>query len=855
MKKDRFLFVIGDIKLAEGQKKSIVTILKLGEFWDPRYEWVEVTQHHFSSFIKNFNNRVYNQDIPIDIAHMGDQGGGAAGWIRKLWQEGKRLRAEIEWTDLGVEAITKRGFIYLSADYREDFKNNETAISYGPTLLGAALTIRPVVKGLDPIMLSSAIGEQLDGPVLFHEKIIQQLTEERNMKKGEYLERLRKALSEVSGLPEGIRKQLSVNAETHLITGQESEEEIGGIIKDQVQLAENMAGEMKRAAPASQQAKQLSEADIVSILEARDQKKLNEAKQLSEKKAGNVTLLEKTIKEAQGIEDDQKKTLSEALAPTITGFETEDQIKAIVGAQVKLAEGSVSAAKLAAMGFPINGQIRVAEGDGQRGVLQFSEHLDKVIDFEKMPPSKRFPQLGSLRDYNKQLAEKLLKHYDEYYRQELSVEGIKARKMLAGGVTGIADTALPYTVMRTVIREAIYDFVAANIVAIETENGSGIAPTVFIPFVKRQAGNPGLDRLTVFEGGAIPYAGLVQDFELAQTNPRKLATQFTNEVAFFTKASVINYDAVRDGFALLTRVMGEFSEYLLLTEMVMAADEFSVATVNAEDLGAQTNAANKTFQLAQWPLVRPRKVFDLKGTQVGNTVNPLTITFNAAALPEYDGTGTQANGNYYKVTNWTLGQFQIVNQAGVVQTPAGADTLTVTYSYTTNVLKFDKNLPANTKFRDHLNDLLDLFGRRSATLFQDRFATANFAYMSKVMNNMISEASMFESAKERPGQGLTNDGNLAEVKGIPCFGSAVPLPQLGDLRLIIGQRFTSTQKIVKPWSIDPVLKELVDGNGKFIGKKGTYGEQYDGLHTPSLLKGQYTEIVAYNSTTDIGPFA
>lgn len=844
----RFHFVIGGIKLAEDQRRSINTILKLGNFYDPRYGDFEVTQAHFDSFIKNFNERTYGQDIPIDIAHKGDSGGGAAGWPRKLFQEGKRLRAEIEWSEFGVEAVTKRGFKYLSAEYFENWKDNEKKLDHGPTLVGAALTIRPAIKGLDPVTLSSVFGGETEGPVLLHEEVIKQLTEERQMKKGEYIDRLKKALIE-GQVPEGLRIQLSKGAEL-IITGNESEEEIKGIIEAQVGLGKSLAEEMKKG---SAPAKTLSASDIDSILDAREKKKAEQARQLAEKKAGNVALMEKAIKEAQGIEEDAKKTLSEALVPTVTGLESEEQIKAIVSAQVKLAEGSIAKSKLAALGF--QGHVQVIEPEAARGVKQFSEHLDKIIDFEKMDPSKRFSKTGSLREVNKRVAERLLAHYDKYYENELAAEGLKAKKMLANGPMGIADTALPYSVMRTAIREAVYDLVAASFIDIQTESGSGIAPTVLIPFVKRQTGNPGLDRLTVFEGAAIPFAGLAQDYELAYVNPRKLAIQFSNEVAFFTRTSVINYDAVRDGMALLTRMMSELQEFLLLQEMVMAADEYSVTTVNAENLNAQTDGAKVTFQLAQWPLVKPRKVFDLKGTQVGNTVNPINISVNGgAALAEYDGTGTQAAGNYYKVTNYTLGQFQIVNQAGVVQVLAGADTLAVTYSYTTNVLKFDKNLPANTKFRDHVNDLLDLFGRRKATLYQDRYAVPNFAYMSAVMNNMISEASLFERAREKNGAGLTNDGNLAEVKGIPCFGSNVPFPQLGDLRLILGERFTSTQRVVKPWSIEPNLTEAVDGNGKFIGKKQTYGEQYDGLSTPALLKQRYTEIVAYNSTTDIGPF-
>jgi hypothetical protein len=289
--------------------------------------------------------------------------------------------------------------------------------------------------------------------------------------------------------------------------------------------------------------------------------------------------------------------------------------------------------------------------------------------------------------------------------------------------------------------------------------------------------------------------------------------------------------------------------------MVMAADEFSKVAVVAENLAAQTADQPDIFQLANWPLVQPRKVFDLKGSQIGSTVNPIVITYEGTARAEYDGTGDQANGVYYVITNWTLGQFKLVDEAGDPQPIAADDTLTVSYSYTTNVLKFDKKLPANTKWEDHLNGLLRLFGRRKATLQQDRFTTPNFAYMSAVLNNMLTEASQFESARGKGGAGLTDDGNLEPIKAISCFGSNVPLEQLADLRLIIGQRFTTMQKIAKPWTMEPNFVEVVDPDtGRFTGEKHTYGEQYDAIHTPEMLKQQYTEVVAYDSDNDIGPF-
>jgi hypothetical protein len=198
-----------------------------------------------------------------------------------------------------------------------------------------------------------------------------------------------------------------------------------------------------------------------------------------------------------------------------------------------------------------------------------------------------------------------------------------------------------------------------------------------------------------------------------------------------------------------------------------------------------------------------------------------------------------------------------VNQAGAVQTPANATTLVVSYSYTTNVTIFNKNLtaaPPNTKREDWLNTLLQIFGRSKASLYETRFAKPNYAYMSAVMNQLISEASEFESARNVPGQALANDGNLEMVKAVPCFGSNVPLPQIGDLRIIMGERYMSTQKIVKPWAIAAPVQEIFDSTGKFLGKKGTYGEQYDSIVTPAILKQRTTQILVADLTTDIGPF-
>ena len=103
-------------------------------------------------------------------------GGDFAAWLRLqpvladcmeqtnvfhvLWPASRhpspKLRALVEWTAFGIDAVRNRGFTYLSAEYHEDWRDNERGDPHGCVLLGAGLTTRPVVKNLDRVALSAA---------------------------------------------------------------------------------------------------------------------------------------------------------------------------------------------------------------------------------------------------------------------------------------------------------------------------------------------------------------------------------------------------------------------------------------------------------------------------------------------------------------------------------------------------------------------------------------------------------------------------------------------------------------------------------------------------------------------------
>ena len=104
-------------------KQTWVTLTKTGTFTDPRYGTFAITLDMLHNMVQQFNAHAVGTDIFLDVSHEPDK--GAAATIIKLSVEGKRLRALVEWTAYGLEAVKNRGFKYLSAEYHENWVGNE----------------------------------------------------------------------------------------------------------------------------------------------------------------------------------------------------------------------------------------------------------------------------------------------------------------------------------------------------------------------------------------------------------------------------------------------------------------------------------------------------------------------------------------------------------------------------------------------------------------------------------------------------------------------------------------------------------------------------------------------------------
>jgi len=117
---------------------------------------VEVTIEMLQSMVNNFNERIRGVDIAIDYKHESDD--VAAGWIKEIELcEDSLYATRIDWTPNGLRKLADKEFRYISAEFDLNYKDNESMQSFGPTLLGAGLTNRPVVKRMEPIVQLSEI--------------------------------------------------------------------------------------------------------------------------------------------------------------------------------------------------------------------------------------------------------------------------------------------------------------------------------------------------------------------------------------------------------------------------------------------------------------------------------------------------------------------------------------------------------------------------------------------------------------------------------------------------------------------------------------------------------------------------
>jgi len=829
-------------QLGEGNNTITVNIARVVMFNDPFYGKVELSRKKFNRMIRNFNEDVYGQEVNLDVAHMPSD--GSAGVFKRLFMDRNKFRGEVELTEYGIEAIKKRGFRYLSADYTENYTDPETGKEHGPLLFGAGLTVRPRIKRLDPISLSFD-----DKPMLISPRAEYLFTQEIETM-NEWLKKLKAALAH-KNLAENLIRQFCENFETAGKQLGDDEEALQGLYTAfetaGVQLAENLSQEAHTDAITldfsglnlQSGGNGISEDDVRRLLAEQQQAADEERRQLEEQRTGNVTLFTRLLSEAEGLQslsEEDRTQLSEA-AELITPEMSEDQVRKLAEHQIALGNRMAVNAQLNNLGYQCpQGTVHISVDDSN-AAHQLQEDILTGLRGTASHATGRL----SLDEQVNPFIERVLAEFDRINAPRIAHE----RKLLAGGTTSISDTSLPVGFQRTVIREALSDLRVLDLV--QTLTDFGATATTQIPYEVRDTSAVQNDGI-VYESQPIHRASVTQAMDLAYILPMKLGFLITNEVMHFSQASQINWDAYGRNVESNARVMRELVVRRICNELQRNADAFGALNITNEGFDAQLDGATvSTVKTVQFPIVRPHQQRDLQGNAVGAAENPITVRLNGAAIAEYDGTGTQPAATYYRITNYNLGYIQFVDQTGAPVTPpnaAGADD--ISYSYATNLARFDLDNGA-IEIGLHLNGLLRTFGARKAVMANDRFVLPDFSLMSYTFNNTATNANNFEVDSKRNGTDTNSQGDLDAIKAVPAFSTNAPGIDLGDERAIMGQRGTLTYTISKPFVTGQPF-EAVDANGKALGQKQAYGEEYSAIKVPTPIRNRLTSVLAYSFT-------
>jgi hypothetical protein len=156
------------IQLSDGKTPSgWGHALTTGHYVHGSYGAFDVTLADLDRMVHNFSNVTPKQgELPVDYAHTSrdpktiDQN-KAAGWIKKCEVRNRdeargygELWLFTEFTEPAADAIKKKELRYYSAEFRPHFTHKNTGEDIGPTLVSAALCIRPFVEGLNAITLT-----------------------------------------------------------------------------------------------------------------------------------------------------------------------------------------------------------------------------------------------------------------------------------------------------------------------------------------------------------------------------------------------------------------------------------------------------------------------------------------------------------------------------------------------------------------------------------------------------------------------------------------------------------------------------------------------------------------------------
>ena len=138
------------VALSNEETRFIYNLLPVGEFYDKRYGRVSITPEKVKQMAENFG-KCPSYEVPVKIGH----GDGAKSPGKVIGAEAKPEGLEITMmVDAETaEAINKKQYRYMSAEFDEDYCDKTTGNKVGAVLFGAALVNQPGHPYVAPLVL------------------------------------------------------------------------------------------------------------------------------------------------------------------------------------------------------------------------------------------------------------------------------------------------------------------------------------------------------------------------------------------------------------------------------------------------------------------------------------------------------------------------------------------------------------------------------------------------------------------------------------------------------------------------------------------------------------------------------
>ena len=142
------------VALSDEETRFIYNLLPVGEFYDKRYGRVSITQEKIKQMAENFG-KCPSYEVPVKIGH-GD-GAKSPGKVIGIEAKPEGLEITMMVDAETAEAINKKQYRYMSAEFDEDYSDKTTGNKVGAVLMGAALVNQPAHPYVAPLVLADDI--------------------------------------------------------------------------------------------------------------------------------------------------------------------------------------------------------------------------------------------------------------------------------------------------------------------------------------------------------------------------------------------------------------------------------------------------------------------------------------------------------------------------------------------------------------------------------------------------------------------------------------------------------------------------------------------------------------------------